>query len=122
MQSLDAFTSIETIRTRNAATHRRVLDQQHVWLVGSLSLPNRASADACSSGLNYLKRVQLAFLMVPVMNHAASFDSSARISCLLRIFLSSEGCCATGVNVLPPAQRWPEALSPANGTLNVEPR
>jgi hypothetical protein len=26
--------------------------QQHVWLVGSLSLPNRVSADACPSGLN----------------------------------------------------------------------
>ena len=35
------------------------------------------------------KQVQLAFLMVPVMNHAASFDSSARISCLLRFFPSS---------------------------------
>lgn len=77
--------------------------QQHIWLVGSLSLPNRASADACSSGLHYLStcltRVQLAFLMVPVMNHAASFDSSARISCLLRFFLLSEGCCATSVDV-----------------------
>jgi hypothetical protein len=72
-----------------------------LWLVGSLSLPNRASADACSSGLNYLKRVQLGFLIVPLMNHAASFDSSARISCLLRffLFLLSEGCCATSVNV-----------------------
>jgi hypothetical protein len=96
--------------------------QQHVWLVGSLSLPNRASADACSLGLNYLKRVPLAFLMVPVMNHATSFDSSARISCLLRFFLSSEVCCATSVNIPPLAQGWPEALSPANGTLNVEPR
>ena len=37
--------------------------------------------------------------MVPVMNHAALFDSSARISCLLRFFLLSEGCCATSVNV-----------------------
>jgi hypothetical protein len=70
----------------------------------------------------YLKRVQLALLTVPVINHAASFDSSARISCLLRIILSSEGCCATSVNVQPPAQPWPEALSPANGALNVEPR
>ena len=58
-------------------------------LVGSLSLPNRASADACSSRLNYLKRVQLAFLIVPVRNHAASFDSSARISFLVRFPSSS---------------------------------
>ena len=70
--------------------------------MGSLSLPNRASADAYSFGLNYLKRVQLAFLIVPVMNQAASFDSSARISCLLRFFLSSEGCCVTSVNVPTP--------------------
>jgi hypothetical protein len=91
-----------------------------VWSVGSLSLPNRANADACF--LNYLKEVQLAFLGVPVMNHAISFNSSARISYLLRFFLSSEGCCVTSVNVPPPAQRWPEALSSANGTLNVEPR
>jgi hypothetical protein len=98
LQSLGAFTSIKTIGSRNAATPWRVLDKA-LWLVGSLSLPNRASAEACSSDLNYLKRVQLAFLMVPVMNHAASFDSPARISCFLRFFLLCEGCCATSVNV-----------------------
>ena len=48
------------------------------------------------------KRVRLVPLMVPVMNHAASFYSSARISCLLRFFLSSEGCCVTSVNVPTP--------------------
>ena len=30
------------------------LSNKHIWLVGSHSLPNRASADACSSSPNYM--------------------------------------------------------------------
>lgn len=69
------------------------------WLVRFRYPIELAPRPAPRTATRYLKRVQLAFLMVPVMNHTASFDSPARISCFLRFFLLCEGCCATSVNV-----------------------
>ena len=43
-----------------------------VSLVGSLSLPNQASEDACSRALNTESEPPIVFLMVPVIHYAVS--------------------------------------------------
>ena len=74
-------------------------NEQHVWLVGSLLQPNRASAYAGSSGLDDsntrrdTKQQRLPFLAVQVMMmiQAACFDSSDRILRSLPFLLWSVG-------------------------------